>query len=168
MATGHLATGTRVRPAAAMPVDVQIATDTDTPDAAALETWAEAALERGAATAVGAWELCVRVVDEMESQHLNQTFRQQDSPTNVLSFPADIDLPEARLWGDVVICAPVVRREADTQGKAYDDHFAHMVVHGVLHLLGYDHQSTDQAVAMEDLEKQILDSFGISDPYGEG
>lgn len=152
-----------------MPVDVQFATQTDTPDAAALETWAEAALVRGAPSAVaGAWELCVRVVDEKESRHLNQTFRQQDFPTNVLSFPADIDLPEARLWGDVVICAPVVRREAGAQGKAYDDHFAHMVVHGVLHLLGYDHQSTAEALAMETLEKQILDGFGISDPYGEG
>jgi probable rRNA maturation factor len=152
-----------------MPVDVQLATDTDTPAAAALESWAEAALAHGAASAAaGAWELCIRVVDENESRHLNQTFRQQDSPTNVLSFPADIDLPEARLWGDVVICAPVVRREADAQGKHYDDHFAHMVVHGVLHLLGYDHQTTVEAKTMETLEKQILDGFGISDPYGEG
>lgn len=153
-----------------MPVDVQFATDQSTPAAACIETWAEAALGRGApgVTEAAAWELCVRVVDEAESRQLNHTYRCRNAPTNVLSFPADVDLPEARLWGDVVVCAPVVQGEAEAQGKRYSDHFAHMVVHGVLHLLGYDHESAAEASAMERLEITILDGFGISDPYGEG
>jgi probable rRNA maturation factor len=108
------------------------------------------------------------VVDEAESRQLNHDYRHKDSPTNVLSFPAGIDLPEALVWGDVVVCADVVAREAAAQGKRYEDHFAHMVVHGVLHLMGYDHQTADEAAVMERLEQQILDGFGISDPYGEG
>jgi probable rRNA maturation factor len=85
-----------------------------------------------------------------------------------LSFPADVDLPDVRIWGDVVICADVVGDEAAIQGKPYDDHFAHMVVHGVLHLLGYDHQTAAEAAVMEQLEVRILDGLAISDPYGEG
>jgi probable rRNA maturation factor len=112
--------------------------------------------------------VCVRVVDEDESRRLNRDYRHRDAPTNVLSFPAAIDLPDALVWGDVVVCAPVVQREADAQGKPYEGHFAHMVVHGVLHLLGYDHQAAAAAAAMEKLEIRILDGFGISDPYGEG
>lgn len=112
--------------------------------------------------------MCVRVVDEEESRQLNRQYRHKDVPANVLSFPAGIDLPDVLIWGDVVVCAPVVAGEAAAQGKQYEDHFAHMVVHGVLHLLGYDHQSAAEAAEMEQLEIRILDSFGLSDPYGEG
>ena len=107
---------------------------------------------RQAAPTAARGELCVRVVDEAESRRLNHDYRHKDAPTNVLSFPADIDLPEVLVWGDVVVCAPVVAREAVAQRKQYEDHFAHMVVHGVLHLLGYDHQAADEAAAMERLE----------------
>jgi probable rRNA maturation factor len=154
-----------------MPVDVQLATDIATPDATAIQQWAQAVLN-GVPTAgsrpVHAGEVCVRVVDEHESRRLNRDYRQQDAPTNVLSFPAAIDLPDVLVWGDVVVCAPVVQGEAAAQGKQYEDHFAHMVVHGVLHLLGYDHQGAAEAAAMEQLEIRILDGLGLSDPYGEG
>lgn len=144
-----------------MPVDVQYATDSAVPDAESIQRWAEAAL-----TSDG--EVCIRVVDEDESRRLNRDYRHKDAATNVLSFPAGIDLPGALIWGDVLVCAPVVAREAAAQRKAYEDHFAHMVVHGVLHLLGYDHQTAADAVAMERLEAGILDRLGMSDPYGEG
>lgn len=159
--------------ATAMPVDVQLVSTMDTPDAALLEGWAEDTLSRAQARAPGALpaeagELCLRVVDEEESRRLNREYRHKDAPTNVLSFPAGIDLPDVLVWGDIVVCAPVVAREAAAQGKTYDHHFAHMVVHGVLHLLGYDHQSAADAAVMERLEIEILDGFGVSDPYGEG
>ena len=149
-----------------MTVEVQLATCADTPAVADIEDWAVAALTRAGGSDDG--EVCVRVVDEAEIRELNATYRHKDAATNVLSFPADVDLPEARIWGDVVICAPVVSREAAEQGKAYADHFAHMVVHGVLHLLGYDHDTAAEADVMERLEIEILDRFGVSDPYGEG
>ncbi len=145
-----------------------MATSRPVPPCADIERWAEGALEGAPGTGHAAGELCVRVVDAEESQALNRQYRQKNAPTNVLSFPAGIDLPEARVWGDVVICAPVVEHEAGDQGKPYPDHFAHMVVHGVLHLLGYDHQSAGEAAEMERLEIEILDRFGVSDPYGEG
>jgi len=154
-----------------MPVDVQLATHNPAPDSALIQQWAEAAL--AAAPAQGSrpaveGEVCIRVVDEAEARRLNRDYRRKDAPTNVLSFPARIDLPEALVWGDVVVCAPVVAKEAEAQSKQYQDHFAHMVVHGVLHLLGYDHQTSAEAAAMEKLEIRILDRFGVSDPYGEG
>ncbi len=121
-----------------------------------------------APTASVGGELCIRLVDEEESRQLNREYRRKDASTNVLSFPADVDLPDTVVWGDVVVCAPVVAREAAAQHKQYEDHFAHMVVHGVLHLLGYDHQTDADAAVMEQLEARILDRFGVSDPYGEG
>ena len=154
-----------------MPVDVQLATRSAVPDSTLIQRWAEGALaavpSQGTRPA-GEGEVCVRVVDEDEARRLNRDYRHRDAPTNVLSFPAGIDLPDALVWGDVVVCAPVVRREADAQHKQYEDHFAHMVVHGVLHLFGYDHQADAEAAAMEKLEIRILDGFGMSDPYGEG
>jgi probable rRNA maturation factor len=157
----------------AVPTDVQVATKAATPAAAAIACWSERALSCAPPlSAVGRpaseGDVCVRVVDEAESRQLNSDYRHKDSATNVLSFPAGIDLPEALVWGDVVVCSNVVAREAEAQGKTFEDHFAHMVVHGVLHLLGYDHQTADEAAAMERLEVQILDGLGISDPYGEG
>jgi probable rRNA maturation factor len=156
-----------------MPVEVQIVVSTSMPARSAIESWAEAALAAAPVHAAGGrhagqGDVCVRVVSAAESQRLNSEYRGRDAPTNVLSFPAEIDLPDALVWGDVVVCADVVADEARNQGKRFDDHFAHMVVHGVLHLLGYEHQSGDQAADMEHLEKQVLRGFGIEDPYGEG
>ena len=154
-----------------MPVDVQLATHITVPEPALIRRWADGVLElvpaRGARP-VTEGEICIRVVDEEESRRLNFDYRHKDAPTNVLSFPAGIDLPDALIWGDVVVCAPVVQHEARVQHKQYQDHFAHMVVHGVLHLLGYDHQNAADAAAMEKLEIRVLDRFGVSDPYGEG
>ena len=109
----------------------------------------------------------MRVVDTEEGKSLSSRFRGKDKPTNVLSFPADVEIPGERLWGDVVICAPVVVAEAIDQGKKPNDHFAHMVIHGVLHLLGYDHVTPRSAEQMEIEEKRILELFGVADPYIE-
>ena len=111
-------------------------------------------------------ELVIRVVDANESQKLNKTFRDKDYPTNVLSFPADIQLPEGpTILGDIAICLPVVKREADEQSKRFDQHFAHMVVHGCLHLMGYDHEDEDEADQMEAKEIGILENLGYPNPY---
>lgn len=112
------------------------------------------------------WELCIRLVDHSESQSLNQQYRGKKKPTNVLSFPSDLP-PELNvpLLGDLVLCAQVVAEEAQQQGKSLQAHYAHMVVHGCLHLLGYDHQEDAQAEAMEALETQILQGLGLPNPY---
>ncbi len=111
-------------------------------------------------------ELVIRVVDANESQELNKTFRGKDYPTNVLSFPADIQLPEGpAILGDIAICLPVVKREADEQSKRFDQHFAHMVVHGCLHLMGYDHEDEHDADQMEAKEIGILENLGYPNPY---
>ncbi len=127
-----------------------------------LERCAELALE-GTEPA----ELVLRIVDETEGAALNQRYRKGSGATNVLSFPAElpegIDLP---LLGDVVICARVVAREAESQGKPAAHHWAHMVIHGVLHLRGFDHISSEQARRMEALERKLLAGLGIADPYG--
>jgi probable rRNA maturation factor len=108
----------------------------------------------------------IRIVDEPESRSLNARYRGRDQPTNVLSFPFDAPpVVQSSHLGDLVVCATVVAREAREQGKPPDHHWAHMVVHGVLHLRGYDHLDDTGAMAMETLEKQILDGFGIADPY---
>ncbi len=110
--------------------------------------------------------LCVRVVGSAESRRLDREYRGKDKPTNVLSFPAS---PEERVatgaLGDVVVCAPVVAREAREQGKTLGAHWAHMVVHGTLHLLGYDHLAARDAKAMEALEVAILRGLEFHDPY---
>jgi len=111
-------------------------------------------------------EVAVRVVDDAESQELNRTYRGFDKSTNVLSFEADLP-PEVGLplLGDLVICAPVVEREADEQDKSVESHYAHMAVHGTLHLLGYDHEDDTSATIMEDLERKVMASLGYPDPY---
>ncbi|MFC1777936.1 rRNA maturation RNase YbeY [Pseudomonadota bacterium] len=114
--------------------------------------------------------LAIRIVDEQEGQHLNRQYRNKDYATNVLSFPAELpeSLPaEIRLpqLGDLVICAPVVAREAMERHRPETDHWAHLSIHGVLHLLGYNHQIPDEALVMESLETEILAGLGISDPY---
>jgi len=127
-----------------------------------LTAWARAALPAEQAGA----ELVIRLVDEAESRRLNHQYRGKNSPTNVLSFPfeAPPEVPSP-LIGDLVICAPVVAREAREQGKRERAHWAHMVVHGVLHLLGYDHQTADEAARMEGRERRILQDLGLPDPY---
>lgn len=146
-----------------MPVEIQLACSaTKLPSELQLQKWADAALQ-----IAGEGSLCVRVVDKEEGKNLSNRFRSMDKPTNVLSFPADVEIPGETLWGDVVICAPVVFAEANDQGKRSDDHFAHMVIHGVLHLLGYDHVTPRLALQMETQEKRILERFGVADPYSE-
>jgi probable rRNA maturation factor len=146
----------------AIEVEVQYASDAEgLPAAADFRRWAVAALGE-----VADAELAVRVVDREESRRLNATYRGKDAPTNVLSFPADlppgVDLP---LLGDIVICAPLVATEADEQHKALADHWAHLTVHGVLHLLGHDHRTDEEAAAMEALETRILAGLGCADPW---
>jgi len=110
----------------------------------------------------------VRIVDAEEGRALNARWRERDRPTNVLSFPADLP-PELELplLGDLVLCAPVVLREAAEQGKRVEDHWAHLVIHGVLHLLGMDHQDDAEAEEMEQREREILAALGIDDPYAD-
>lgn len=144
------------------------------PSAAALRRWARAAHEAAIARRLRARRgvvpvaasVCIRCVGAAASRRLNAGYRGKDKPTNVLSFPAAaIERALDGSLGDVVICAPVVAAEARAQRKARGGHWAHMVVHGVLHLHGYDHESERQARVMEALEVEILRGFGYQDPY---
>ena len=144
-------------------LDLQVASQaTDLPTASHFQQWLDAAVLPFQQEA----EVTIRIVDEAESQQLNDQYRAKDKPTNVLSFPFQcppgIDLP---LLGDLVICAQVVASEAAEQGKAPATHWAHMVIHGCLHLLGFDHINDDDAAEMEAEEIQILQQLGISNPY---
>ena len=128
------------------------------------QQWVEAAVGRQRKHA----EVSLRVVDAAEGQELNRRYRHKDYPTNVLSFLADLppglDLP---LLGDIVLCAPVIAREAEAQRKPVAEHWAHLTVHGTLHLLGHDHETPAEAREMESLECQVLEKMGIPDPYTE-
>ena len=129
-----------------------------------LQRWLDKALEILAIDE--ALEVTVRLVDNAEIQELNREYRGKDSPTNVLSFPCDWDLPEEpRLLGDIVIAVEVVNQEAREQKKKMEAHWAHIVIHGLLHLLGHDHVQEEQAEVMEGLEKRILQALGFPDPY---
>lgn len=134
------------------------------PAAASFRRWAQAALD-GARHRRHA-ELAIRIVDGVEGLALNRQYRGRDYATNVLSFPVEpppgVRLP---LIGDLAICAPVVLREAAEQGKSARAHWAHLTVHGVLHLLGYDHIVDADAEVMEALERRVLAGLGIADPY---
>ena len=147
-------------------VDIQFASAASgLPTAAAIRKWVAAALLESQRDA----ELTVRIVDEDEISELNQNYRHKSGPTNVLSFPAE--LPETaglNLLGDIVICASIVVAEAGAQGKSADAHWAHMIVHGTLHLQGFDHQNEAQAAKMEDYEVDILARLGYSNPYETG
>lgn len=126
-----------------------------------IRAWAGAALERDA-------EITVRLVGEEEGRTLNRDYRGKDYPTNVLTFAYDDGAPatgSAPLLGDLVLCVPVVVREALEQGKSPDAHYAHLVIHGMLHIQGYDHEDDTDAERMEARERQILASLGYSDPY---
>lgn len=146
-------------------VDRQVAIRAEgLPTRSELEAWVAAVLARHEVAADS--ELTIRLVDSEESRILNRDYRGRDKPTNVLSFPFEnppgLSLP---ILGDLVICHPVVVGEAAEQDKLLCDHYAHMVVHGSLHLLGLDHQEDDEAEAMEAMEREILAELGIADPY---
>jgi probable rRNA maturation factor len=150
-----------VRPEFSLSVQFASAAD-DLPSRAQVRRWVAAALEHAA-------EITVRIVDAEEAQALNQDYRQKGYVPNVLTFEyGEISRDESGsgvLGGDVVICAPVVEREAREQGKPLKDHYAHMTVHGVLHLQGYDHLDPAEAEAMESREAAILKRFHIPNPY---
>lgn len=147
-----------------MIIDLQIACEQETglPTAEQIEQWATAAVQPQSDEV----EMTVRIVDEAESHALNLNYRGKDRPTNVLSFPFECpDEVELPLLGDLVICRQVVEREAQEQDKPLMAHWAHMVVHGSLHLLGYDHIEDAEAEEMESLETQIMTGLGFADPY---
>jgi len=150
-------------------VDVQAACDDDTiPETKIVDTWVTRAVE---ATGIGNdVEVSVRIVGADEIQALNHDYRGKNKPTNVLSFPAGRieGLPEDApvLLGDIVVCASVVDSEAAEQGKTVGDHWAHMLVHGTLHLLGFDIMTDSEATEMEALEAGVLTKNGLPDPYG--
>lgn len=140
-------------------IDIQHASDFQPlPTDTQLMHWAEFVLDDQTDGA----EVCIRIIDEAEMQTLNRTYRNKDKPTNVLSFPTEIpNEVDSYLLGDIVVCAPVVFNEAKTQGKTYMAHFAHMIVHGCLHLLGYDHTTDEEANIMEPLEAELLKKVKI-------
>lgn len=145
-------------------IDLQIASEdaANLPSVEQIQLWANAAIRAENSQP----EMTVRIVDEEESHHLNLTYRGKDKPTNVLSFPFECpDEIELPLIGDLVICRQVVEREATEQEKPLMAHWAHMIVHGSLHLLGYDHIEDDEAEEMERLETEIMLSLGFTDPY---
>ncbi|MFJ3053411.1 rRNA maturation RNase YbeY [Pseudomonas nitroreducens] len=145
-------------------LDLQIASEAaGLPSEAEFRTWCELALRQRQNDS----ELTIRLVDEAEGRELNKTWRHKDYATNVLSFPADVpdELLDIPLLGDLVICAPVVTREAAEQGKSVQAHWAHLVIHGCLHLLGYDHIDDEEAEEMEGLERELLAELGHPDPY---
>ncbi len=127
-----------------------------------LRAWVRAALERDA-------EVTLRIVEEAEGRRLNARFRGKDSATNVLTFTyaEEGDVQHGPLLGDIVLCAPVVEAEAAEQGKGLEAHYAHLVVHGVLHLQGYDHERDDEAARMEARETEIVTRLGYPAPYGD-
>lgn len=151
---GAVAMGAK-RPAR-LDLSVQYASlDAAVPTRAQLRAWARAAL-------VGAGVVTIRLVDAEEAQGLNRDYRGRDYATNVLSFPYT---PSPDLAGDLVLCVPVVKREAAEQGKALEAHFAHLVVHGILHLQGLDHETHSEAELMESRERDIMASLAYPDPY---
>jgi probable rRNA maturation factor len=147
---------------------IQLATDNSfIPKKTLLRKWAKAALKKNIDTA----EVTLRVVGTGEMTELNTTYRHKKGPTNVLSFPfslpeeVTLDIP---ILGDIVICADVVNREAQEQGKTQEAHWAHMIVHGIFHLLGYDHEEDIEAEKMEALEIEVMKTMGYANPYETG
>ncbi len=145
-------------------IDLQIACNEQAlPSPEQFQCWTDAALQ---SVTNKVFELTIRLVSSDESQQLNHQYRHKNKPTNVLSFPFEVpDGVELNLLGDLVICAHVVEQEAKTQNKALFEHWAHMVIHGCLHLLGYDHINDSDAQEMEILEIAILAKLAINDPY---
>ena len=145
-------------------IDVEVnSSSTKIPSIENIELWISTALQ---SDELNQAEVSVYIVDETEGQELNAQYRGKNNPTNVLSFPADIpDEVGVPLLGDLVICAPVVEREAQEQGKTLDAHWAHMLVHGTLHLLGYDHIEDDEADVMEAVETRLITQLNFPAPY---
>ena len=151
-------------------LDVQLAVEkeNDLPTEEQLTQWTTAVLTNRTVSYKKSEEpeLTIRIVDEAESQELNSEYRGKDKPTNVLSFPfeapAHVPIP---LLGDLIVCKQVVEREAIEQGKTLTAHWAHMIVHGCLHLLGYDHIEDEEAEEMEDIERVVMADLGFQDPY---
>jgi probable rRNA maturation factor len=145
-------------------LDLQSASSEPVPDEDDIRRWMMAALKAGGR--LDDCEISLRLVDEPEMAQLNSDYRGRKGPTNVLSFasdlPVDLGVP---LLGDIVICAPLVRREATEQGKSRTAHWAHLTVHGTLHLLGFDHLEDAEAEAMEHLESQVMLALGFGCPY---
>lgn len=146
-------------------LDLQIATNSNSlPTNADFEKWVTAVLN----SKMDCAELTIRIVEPQESQQLNNTYRSKNKPTNVLSFPFEAPLEvELPLLGDLVICASVVENEAKEQNKPLLAHWAHMTVHGCLHLLGYDHIDDTEAEEMESIEIDIIQRLGFNNPYEE-
>ena len=144
-------------------VDVQYASlNHNLPEKDTITTWVDAVLNKQGETG----KLTVRIVDETEGRELNEKWRKAIGATNVLSFPADEQVKNTSdLIGDIIICAPLVEHEAKSQYKPLLAHWAHMVIHGTLHLLGFDHINKDDAEIMEDIEINILSELGINNPY---
>lgn len=141
-------------------IDIQIESDEeDLPSPDDLIRWASAALETSEA------EITIRIVDESESADLNNTYRKKTGPTNVLAFPLNSPHSDQTLLGDIVICAPLVSKEAQEQHKISQHHWAHLTIHGILHLQGYDHIEEHDAERMEMQEIKILSNLGIQNPY---
>ncbi len=148
---------TALLPAAKLALSLQVATRSrGLPRTAQLRRWAQAALK-------GPAEVCLRIVTERECQRLNRVYRRKDRPTNVLAFRYDGS--SRGLCGDIVLCAPVIRSEARAQGKTLLAHYAHLTVHALLHLQGYDHERTRDAKIMESAETEIMRRLGYPDPY---
>ncbi len=150
-------------------IDLQIASQdqTNLPPIEKFTFWVQQALQLEAQTKdLPDTEITIRIVDEAESHELNFTYRGKDKSTNVLSFPFEVpEGVELPLLGDLVICRQVVEREANEQQISLESHWAHLTIHGTLHLLGYDHIIDEEAEEMEGLETQIMQSMGFEDPY---
>ena len=145
-------------------LDLQIATSdsNDIPSQDKIQQWLTFILPQF----VNEAELTIRIVDEQESQYLNNFYRHKDRPTNVLSFPFESPVEmETPLLGDLVICKQIVQKEAQEQNKSLESHWAHMIVHGCLHLLGYDHIDDNEAQEMESIEIDIMAALGFTNPY---
>jgi probable rRNA maturation factor len=153
------------------PLNIEISRNTEGwPEAldARADAAVRAALTQSKARIAGPAELSIVLTDDAEQQLLNRDWRGIDKPTNVLSFPQIEPFgPVSGLLGDIILARETLVREAEEQGVSFDDHFTHLVVHGFLHLLGYDHMDDDEALAMEGLETQILASLGVADPYSD-
>lgn len=146
-------------------IEIQrISTNTNVPEDAQIEQWANVALQDLSDHV----EMVIRIVDEDESAQLNETYRHKVGATNVLSFPFEVPKGiELNLLGDLVICAPVLAREAQVQNKTLMAHWAHIIIHGTLHLLGYDHIDDSDAQEMEEKEIALLKTLSISNPYDD-
>jgi len=148
-------------------IDIQHASQqTNIPGDELIERWAQHALERYCSLATT--EICIRIIDTEESQTLNAQYRQQNKPTNVLSFPyhdEDHAQTPCPLIGDLAVCAPVLTTEANEQKKSFDAHWAHIIIHGILHLLEYDHIKDEDAKIMEGIEINLMKELGFPNPY---